>query len=105
MNGVAVDQSGVNTGLDCFQEDLLEPFGTPALPNPCQGTVVGKFLVKPESGKPADCKIDLRFPHELAVMDNALKETGQHQPNRRFRVNTRPSVCLTIQVGHFPAKP
>jgi hypothetical protein len=38
-------------------------------------------------------------------MDNALKETGQHQPNRRFRVNAGTAVRPAIEIRYLAAKP
>jgi hypothetical protein len=54
------------------------------------------FRSYPESGKPANGKIHLGLPHEFAIMDNALKETGQYEPNRRFGGNARSAVCVAI---------
>jgi len=50
------------------------------------------------TGEPTNCKIDLRFTYELAVVNNALEETCQHQTNCRFRVNAGSAVDLALSL-------
>jgi len=96
MNRFAVNQVGIDTTLNGLLENLLETFIAPTLANLRKRAMVGQLLIEPVTGEPANRDIYLRFTHKLAVMNNALKESSQHQTNCRFRVNAGAAVVAAV---------
>ena len=105
MNCFAVNQARIDTASNGLLENLLEAFIAPTLANLRKRTVVRQLLIEPVTGKPANRKIDLRFTHELAVVNNALKESRQHQTNRCFGSNTGAPIVTTVQILDFVPEP
>ena len=51
-----------------------------------------QFLMQAIADEPADGDINLGLAHQLAVMDDAGKETSEHQSHRYLGINPRPAV-------------
>jgi hypothetical protein len=53
--------------------------------------------------EPADGDVDLSLAHQLAAVHDANEQSGEHQPNRDLRIDSRPPVVEAIIVGDlFP---
>ena len=67
--------------------------------------MVGKTLVQPVSDEPADRDVDLRFPHQPAVVHNPEQQAREHQAHRHLRIDAGPAVVREIAVRHLLAQP
>ena len=100
MDRFAVDQLGVDALLHGAPEYLLKKPFAPALPDPGQAAVIRQAFIEPVTRKPADGQVNLRLPHQLAVLHQSQKEPGQHQPKRCWWSDTGPPVCHAISLPH-----
>jgi hypothetical protein len=105
MYRLAVHQPGFHTRLHRPLEDPLESLLTPPLTYPRQAAVIRQLLVQPVTGKPAHRQVYLRLTHQLPVVDNPGKEPGQHQSQRRLRVDARPPVVRAVTVTDLIPQP
>jgi len=105
MNCFAVNQPGIRTALNGLLKNPLETFIAPTPANLRKRAMVRQLLIESVTGEPANCKINLRFTHELAVVNNALKESRQHQTNRCFRINAGSAVVAAVQVFDLASEP
>ena len=60
--------------LGCFLKDLSETLYTPSLSDFCKRAVVRDLFMQLKTGEPSDGDIDLRFTHELSVVDNPMED-------------------------------
>lgn len=67
--------------------------------------MVWENFVEPVASESADRQVDLRFPHQLAVLHDPGHETGEHQAHGCFGVDTRLAVVLTVAVRDVLADP
>src|SRR3954464_5443337 len=105
VNDLADGDLGGHTGLHGALEDAPEALGAPALPDAGQRGVVRPCLMQAVAHEPTDGEVDLRLAHQTPVVDQAEQEPGQHQPNRRLRVNPRPAVVGTVEISHLIPQP
>jgi hypothetical protein len=82
-------------------EDAPEAISPPALSDARQRRMIGQRLVQTVAYEPPDREIDLRFPHQSAIMHDPEQKAGQHQPNRDLGINPRPTVGFAVEVGDF----
>src|SRR5579859_1655881 len=95
----------LQAGLDRSFEDPTEALFAPPLADARQARMIRQFFVQRIAGKPANGDIDLGLPHKLAVVDNAYKQPGEHQPHRRLGIDSRPAIFEAITVGNFLPEP
>ena len=55
--------------------------------------------------EPADSEVDLRLPHQLAIVHYPVEQPRYHQPDRRFRVDSGPAVVEAVEIGDLTAQP
>jgi hypothetical protein len=67
--------------------------------------MIRQFLVKCMAHKLANGDIDVRFPHQLAIVDDASQQARKHQPDRNLRIDTRPTIVATVAVSDLTAQP
>ncbi len=98
------DPSG-DAGCHRALKDAPKLLCSPALPDPGQARVIGQGLVQPIACKPANGQVDLRFPHEPAVVDDAQQEARQHQPDRDLWIDTRSPIVRAVQLPDLATQP
>jgi hypothetical protein len=103
MDDLALRNAG-NASLHGALENATEPLGAPALPYPRQRGMIGQSFLQAIPGEPADREVDLRLAHEPPVVDDTEQETRQHQPDRRLRIDPRPSLG-GVEFGNFRMQP
>lgn len=57
------------------------------------------------TGKPTDSQIDLRFAHQLSVVNDPREETGKHEANRGLGVDARSAIVFAVAIRHITPKP
>src|SRR5690554_5949545 len=67
--------------------------------------MVGQRLMKAIANKPTDRDVDLRLPHEPAIVHDTEQETRKHQANGYFRIDTRTAIVGTVEVSDLRAQP
>jgi len=105
MYRIAIDETGIDTGLYGFLENTLESFRPPALTKARQRAVMRQLLVQAKAGEPTDADVHARLAHQLAVMHDAMKKTGQHEPDCCLRINARAAHAIVVEIADFIAKP
>ena len=111
---VRTDQRGVNVhnftlsnpSCDacayCANKNCPEQLCSPALADAGQRRMIWQRLVQAVTCEPPNGEVDLRFAHELTIMDNAEEKASQHKPHRGLRVDTRPADAVTgIALTHL----
>jgi len=86
-------------GLDRAFEDPAEPSVSPTLANTRKARMVGQLLVQSIADEPADRYVHGGLAHQLTVMNDAEKETGNHQSQSRLGVDPRPPFLFAIAIG------
>ena len=67
--------------------------------------MVRQSFVQAIANEPADRDVDLRFSHQLAVVDNSEQQVCEHQANRDLRIDPGPAVVRAIAVRDFLTQP
>ena len=57
------------------------------------------------ANKPANGDIDLGLAHQLAIVNDASQQTGEHQPHRYLRIDPGPAILGAIAAGDFFPEP
>ena len=57
------------------------------------------------ASKPTNGDIDLGFTHQLAIVNDADEQTGEHQPDRHLRIDCWTAIFNAIAVDHFFSQP
>lgn len=106
VHHVAFGDPGLGTGPHRTGEDPAEQLRAPALPNSRQAGVVRERLVQPVAGEPAYGDVDPGFAQQPPVVDDAEQEAGEHEADRRLRVDAGPAGAVrSIAAAHFGAEP
>ncbi len=105
MDHLARGDRGCHTSLGRSGLDGLEALCAPALTDAGQRGVVRQRLVQAVADELADGEIDLGLTHEPTVMHNTEQEPGQHEADRHLRIDPRPAVVTTVNVGDLAAQP
>ena len=74
----------------------------PSAGDPRQARMVGKTFMQTVADEPADRDVDLRFPHQPAVVHNPEQQAREHQAHRHLRIDAGPTVVRAIAVRDFP---
>jgi hypothetical protein len=55
--------------------------------------------------EPSDGDIDVSLAHQLAIVDNAEQQPGEHQTYGNLWIDSWTAVTQAIAIGHFPPQP
>ena len=106
VDDLALGDPGGDAGLHRAGGDAPEPLRAPALADARQAGVVRQGLVQSVAREPADGDVDPGFPQQPPVVDDAEQEAGEHEANRRLRIDAGPPGAVRgVAPGKLGTKP
>ena len=58
--------------------------------------MIGQLFVNAVTYEPTNSDVDVRLAHKLTVMHDAVKQTGEHQPDCHFGIDAGPTIVEAI---------